>query len=65
VIEAEPEDSPAEAGLEQAKAYAKDLGLAFAYVTNGHRILEYDFSFIRQGSSKAFLGRGSSGTVGE
>jgi len=43
VIEAEPEDSPAEAGLEQAKAYAKDLGLAFAYATNGHRILEYDF----------------------
>jgi type I restriction enzyme R subunit len=43
VIEAEPEDRPAEAGLEQAKAYAKDLGLAFAYATNGHRILEYDF----------------------
>jgi len=43
VIEAEPENSPAEDGLEQAKAYAKDLGLAFAYATNGHRILEYAF----------------------
>ena len=43
VVEAEPESSPPEAGLEQAKRYAKDLGLAFAYATNGHKILEYDF----------------------
>lgn len=43
VVEAEPESSPAEAGLEQAKSYARDLGLAFAYATNGHKILEYDF----------------------
>jgi len=43
VVEAEPEDSSPEAGLEQAKRYAQDLGLAFAYATNGHRILEYDF----------------------
>lgn len=43
VVEAEPEGSPPEAGLEQAKRYAQDLGLAFAYATNGHRILEYDF----------------------
>lgn len=43
VVEAEPESSPPEAGLEQAKRYAQDLGLAFAFATNGHRILEYDF----------------------
>lgn len=43
VVEAEREESPPEAGLEQAKRYAQDLGLAFAYATNGHQILEYDF----------------------
>jgi type I restriction enzyme R subunit len=43
VVEAEPESSSAEAGLEQAKRYAHDLGLAFAYATNGHEIIEYDF----------------------
>lgn len=43
VVEAEPEGSPPEAGLEQAKRYARDLGLAFAYATNGRQILEYDF----------------------
>lgn len=43
VVEAEPEGSPAEAGLEQAKRYAQDLGLAFAYSTNGHSVVEYDF----------------------
>lgn len=43
VVEAEPEAAPPESGLEQAKGYAQDLGLAFAYATNGHRIIEYDF----------------------
>lgn len=43
VVEAKPEDEPAETGLEQAKGYATDLGLAFAYATNGHEIIEYDF----------------------
>lgn len=43
VVEAEPEASAPEAGLEQAKRYAEDLGLAFAYSTNGHQIIEYDF----------------------
>ncbi len=43
VIEAKEENLEAEAGLEQAKSYAKDLGVPFAYATNGHRILEYDF----------------------
>lgn len=43
VVEAKAESEPAEAGLEQAKAYARDLGLAFAYATNGHKIIEFDF----------------------
>jgi type I restriction enzyme R subunit len=30
-------------GLQQAKEYAKFLGLHFAYATNGHGIVEYDF----------------------
>jgi len=43
VIEAKAESETAELGLEQAKNYARDLGLAFAYATNGHKIIEYDF----------------------
>lgn len=43
VVEAKAETETAEAGLEQAKTYACDLGLAFAYTTNGHEIIEYDF----------------------
>lgn len=43
VVEAKAESEPAEAGLEQAKSYAKDLELAFAYSTNGHKIIEFDF----------------------
>ena len=30
------------AGLQQAKDYARDLGLAFAFTTNGHEIIEWD-----------------------
>ncbi len=43
VVEAKAESEPAEAGLEQAKRYAKDLGVPFAYATNGHKIIEFDF----------------------
>jgi len=43
VVEAKAESESAESGLEQAKRYAKDLGLAFAYATNGHQIIEFDF----------------------
>jgi len=43
LVEAKAEGEQAEAGLEQAKRYAKDLGIAFAYATNGHKIIEYDF----------------------
>jgi type I restriction enzyme R subunit len=43
VVEAKAESESAEAGLEQAKRYARDLGLYFAYSTNGNEIIEYDF----------------------
>lgn len=42
-IEAKAESEAPEAGLEQAKRYARDLAVAFAYSTNGHRIIEFDF----------------------
>ncbi|MCS6844544.1 MAG: DEAD/DEAH box helicase family protein, partial [Caldilineales bacterium] len=47
VVEAKAEGEEPEAGLEQAKAYAADLAVPFAYATNGHRILEFD-RFTRQ-----------------
>jgi len=43
VVEAKPDEVEAETGLEQAKSYAKDLNLPFAYATNGNEIIEYDF----------------------
>jgi type I restriction enzyme, R subunit len=43
VVEAKEEGLPAETGLEQAKAYAKDMSVPFAFATNGHKIIEYDF----------------------
>jgi len=43
VVEAEPEYKSPDSGLEQAKGYARDLGLAFVYSTNGHGIVEFDF----------------------
>jgi hypothetical protein len=44
VVEAKADTEPVEAGLEQAKRYAQELGLMFAYATNGRHIIEYDFS---------------------
>ncbi|MCS3915676.1 type I restriction enzyme R subunit [Caldanaerobacter subterraneus subsp. tengcongensis MB4] len=43
VVEAKAKEESAEAGLEQAKEYARDLGVYFAYSTNGEKIVEYDF----------------------
>jgi type I restriction enzyme R subunit len=43
VIEAKSNDRPAGDGLQQAKAYATQLGLLFAYATNGIDIIEFDF----------------------
>lgn len=43
IVEAKEEGLSAETGLEQAKAYAKDLSVPFAFSTNGHNIIEFDF----------------------
>ncbi|MBN2005590.1 MAG: DEAD/DEAH box helicase family protein [Anaerolineae bacterium] len=42
VVEAKAESLPATAGLEQAKRYARDHHLMFAYATNGQEIIEWD-----------------------
>lgn len=42
VVEAKAESLPANAGLEQAKRYARENNLMFAYAANGHAILEWD-----------------------
>jgi len=43
VVEAKAEGESAETALDQAKRYAHELGLAFAYGANGREILEFDF----------------------
>ena len=43
VVEAKPNDRPAGEGLQQAKEYAEILGLKFAYATNGHHVIEFDY----------------------
>jgi type I restriction enzyme, R subunit len=43
VVEAKSEDCSAGDGLQQAKEYAEMLGLKFAYATNGHQIIEFDY----------------------
>ncbi len=43
VLEAKAEDKNPGDGLQQAKEYAEMLGLKFAYSSNGHSIIEYDY----------------------
>ena len=43
VVEAKAGSKSAADGLQQAKAYAEMLGLKFAYATNGHEIIEFDY----------------------
>lgn len=43
VVEAKPNYKSAFDGLQQAKDYAELLGLKFAYTTNGHDIIEFDY----------------------
>ncbi|MDT4965749.1 MAG: type restriction enzyme subunit, partial [Acidobacteriota bacterium] len=43
VVEAKPEFRNPGDGLQQAKDYAEILGLKFAYSTNGHGIVEFDY----------------------
>lgn len=42
VVEAKEEGKSALSGLQQVKDYARELGLAFAFATNGHEIIEWD-----------------------
>jgi len=44
VVEAKEIGLPAETGVQQAREYAQMLGLKFAYATNGHRIIEIDYT---------------------
>ena len=44
VIEAKADKESPDAGIQQAKNYAERLGVLFAYSTNGHGIIEFDFN---------------------
>ena len=44
VVEAKEIGLPAETGVQQAREYAEILGLKSAYATNGHRIIEIDYT---------------------
>ena len=44
VVEAKANYKAAADGVQQAKTYAEMLGLKFAYATNGHEIIEFDYS---------------------
>jgi len=54
VVEAKEEKLKPAAGLQQAKQYAEQLGLLFAYSSNGHGIEEFDFSTQTQRGLDAF-----------
>ena len=43
VVEAKAEYKSANDGVQQAKDYAEMLGLKFAYASNGHEIIEFDY----------------------
>lgn len=43
VVEAKASYRAAGDGMQQAKTYAEMLGLKFAYATNGHDIIEFDY----------------------
>ena len=53
VVEAKKLGLSAETGVQQAKEYAEILGLKFAYATNGHRIIEIDYTWIRAHNEQA------------
>ena len=55
VIEAKDESHTVDAGLEQAKTYALALGVPFAYSSNGHGFVEFDFFLNRSHELTVFL----------
>lgn len=54
VVEAKREGKTPGAGLQQAKEYAEMLKLKFAYATNGHGIVEFDYLTGKQSSVEQF-----------
>ncbi len=54
VVEAKATYKKAGDGLQQAMEYAEILGLRFAYSTNGHGIVEHDYTTGRQQSQGRF-----------
>ena len=54
VVEAKPEYKTPGEGLQQAKDYAEILGLKFAYATNGHGIVEFDYATGLESELTAF-----------
>jgi type I restriction enzyme R subunit len=54
VVEAKAEYKKAGDGLQQAMDYAETLGLKFAYSSNGHGIIEHDYTTGKQTPLDAF-----------
>lgn len=54
VVEAKPSYKSPGDGLQQAKDYAECLGLRFAYATNGHGIVEFDYLTGKEATLDAF-----------
>lgn len=54
VVEAKPSYATPGQGLQQAKEYAEILGLKFAYATNGHGIIEFDYLTGREREIETF-----------
>jgi len=54
VVEAKSEADSASKGMQQAKQYAEILGLKFAYATNGHHIIEFDYLTGKETALAAF-----------
>jgi type I restriction enzyme R subunit len=54
VVEAKPAYKLCGDGLQQAKQYAEMLGLSFAYATNGHGIVEFDYTTGKETELKTF-----------
>lgn len=54
VIEAKAEFKSAGAGLHQAKEYSEILGLKFAYSTNGHGIIEFNYLTGKESELSSF-----------
>ncbi|MGE0769291.1 MAG: EcoAI/FtnUII family type I restriction enzme subunit R [Hyphomicrobiaceae bacterium] len=54
VVEAKPTYATPGEGLQQAKDYAEILGLKFAFATNGHGIVEFDYTTGLEREIEAF-----------